>query len=264
MGTAFVAFALTLGNDESCVPPGCSTAIWRLNRRAIDADAREHPRDHRVRVPHFAGAEFIAAPNRGGYRRQDSKDSSRQNDIVAQPHGARERFANVGDPILRASVGSRSGSTANGLPFAFQLHPRRRRLADRHGGLGRVPARSRSGLLERGPPGPSGRGRVVLAVARARKAPRTAGRSNGRRARRHPTGSSRDQPIRVVGLRRGSLNQRTTKRVLRGRAVSPRSQFAHGSSAQSPRRRIVQMRAGCELARGASARGDDEDLWRRR
>ena len=138
--------------------------------------------------------------------------------------------------VLRASVGSRSGSTANGLPFAFQLHPRRRRLADRHGGLGRAPARSRSGLLERGPPGPSGRGRAVLAVARARKAPRTAGRSHGRRARRHPTGSSRDQPIRVVGLRRGSLNQRTTKRVLRGRAVSPRarSQFAHGSSAQSP------------------------------
>lgn len=97
-GTAFVAFALTLGNDESCVPPGCSTAIWRLNRRAIDADAREYPRDHRVRVPHFAGAEFIAAPNRGGYRRHDSKDSSRQNDIVAQPHGTRERFANVGDP----------------------------------------------------------------------------------------------------------------------------------------------------------------------
>jgi hypothetical protein len=45
------------------MPAGCAAPGWRLNRRGVDPAARDHPRDHRVRVPHLAGPKVIASPH---------------------------------------------------------------------------------------------------------------------------------------------------------------------------------------------------------
>ena len=43
--------------------PGAATG-WRPKRRGVHAAARDHPRDHGVRVPHLASAELVAPPDR--------------------------------------------------------------------------------------------------------------------------------------------------------------------------------------------------------
>src|SRR3954463_7323188 len=50
-------------DEQPSVPAGCAAPGRRLNRPGVDRAARDHPGDHRVRVPHLAGPKLIASPD---------------------------------------------------------------------------------------------------------------------------------------------------------------------------------------------------------
>jgi len=50
-------------DDESGVPAGRAPPCRRLNRVDVDPATRDHPGDHRVRVPHLARPELITTPH---------------------------------------------------------------------------------------------------------------------------------------------------------------------------------------------------------
>src|SRR4051812_26184001 len=50
-------------DEEPSVPARCAAPGRRLNRPDVDRAARDHPGDHRVRVPHLAGPKLIASPD---------------------------------------------------------------------------------------------------------------------------------------------------------------------------------------------------------
>src|SRR4051812_24202180 len=52
-------------DEEPSVPARCAAPGRRVNRRGVDRAARDHPGDHRVRVPHLAGPKLIASPDGG-------------------------------------------------------------------------------------------------------------------------------------------------------------------------------------------------------
>jgi hypothetical protein len=57
---------LSVGDDETGPPPRWPPTWGRLNRLGVDPAACDHPRDHRVRVPHLTRAELVAAPHGSG------------------------------------------------------------------------------------------------------------------------------------------------------------------------------------------------------
>src|SRR3954470_17879994 len=53
----------TARDEQASLPAGCAAPGRRPNRPGVDRAARDHPSDHRVRVPHLAGPELIASPD---------------------------------------------------------------------------------------------------------------------------------------------------------------------------------------------------------
>ena len=50
---------VSVRDDDARAPAGCAPLAWRLDRAGVDPAAREHPRDHGVRVPHLSRAELV-------------------------------------------------------------------------------------------------------------------------------------------------------------------------------------------------------------
>jgi hypothetical protein len=50
-------------DDEAGPPPWRPPPFGRLNQLGVDAAACDHPRDHRVRIPHLTSAELITTPD---------------------------------------------------------------------------------------------------------------------------------------------------------------------------------------------------------
>jgi len=157
---------------EAGLPSGRSSARWRLNRRGRYAAARDHPGDHRVRVPHIPCPKLVAAP----YRGSEPAGSVR----VRAAHAPRRCSAAAGCPrppqrrecARRAKDGSHSGRFESVPPSG-----RRRRLRPRHRARGRssrgpAPARSRTAPARLRFAARSGRGRRADAAVGEPPAPR--------------------------------------------------------------------------------------------
>src|SRR3954469_16630639 len=50
-------------DEQPSLPARCAAPGRRPNRPGVDRAARDHPGDHRVRVPHLAGPKLIASPD---------------------------------------------------------------------------------------------------------------------------------------------------------------------------------------------------------
>ena len=74
----FLQYGLTWGPQrlstrgyDSCVPAGCASTSWRLDLACINSGASEHPRNDRVRVPHFTRLHFVASPHEDWHLRNN-------------------------------------------------------------------------------------------------------------------------------------------------------------------------------------------------
>ena len=50
---------------------GCASTSWRLDLACINSGASEHPRNDRVRVPHFTRLHFVASPHEDWHLRNN-------------------------------------------------------------------------------------------------------------------------------------------------------------------------------------------------
>ena len=84
-------------DHEPGLPAGRASPWRRLNRLGVDAAARDHPGDHRVRVPHLARPELIATPNRSRDLRDQLEHAPRAIFVVAQSPRAVDGLGDVRD-----------------------------------------------------------------------------------------------------------------------------------------------------------------------
>ncbi len=75
-------------------PAGRAASGGRANRLNGDTAARDHPRDHRVRVPHFARPKLIATPYGGWNLCNEVKHAPCARLVFTQSHRA---FNSLGD-----------------------------------------------------------------------------------------------------------------------------------------------------------------------
>jgi hypothetical protein len=69
--------------------------LRRLDRLGVNPAARDHPRDHGVRVPHLTRVKLITAPHRGGHPRDHVKHSAGVLLVVGEPPGAVDGLGDV-------------------------------------------------------------------------------------------------------------------------------------------------------------------------
>src|SRR5438552_2607251 len=80
--------ALSVGDHEASLPSWRPPPFRRLNRLGIDPAARNNPRDHRVRIPHLAGAELVTPPHRSRNLRDHFEDAASALLLIAEPSRA--------------------------------------------------------------------------------------------------------------------------------------------------------------------------------
>src|SRR6266566_3116888 len=78
---------------------GTSFGGW-LYRIDIESGTRDQPRDHRVRIPHFACSKLVAAPHEHRHLWHQLEESSRVAQIAAQSTWTVDRFADVWNDTL--------------------------------------------------------------------------------------------------------------------------------------------------------------------
>jgi hypothetical protein len=71
--------------------------VRRPDRTNVDSSSNDDPRNQRVRVPHFARAEFVAAPDRRRRLRYQLEQTRGGNDVVRDQYRTRDCFADVAD-----------------------------------------------------------------------------------------------------------------------------------------------------------------------
>ena len=79
------------------MPPRRTSSRRRVDRRSVDPTSRDQPGDHRVRVPHVTGPEFIAAPHRRRHLRDEIEHPLCGSFFVGQTRRAADGFVDVGD-----------------------------------------------------------------------------------------------------------------------------------------------------------------------
>ena len=198
--------------------PGSSSTDRKRDRLDVEPAAREEPRDRRVRVPHLARAQLVAAPDRRRHLRHELEQPTRAIGIVAQPARALDRLLDVrNDPVPPAP--DLVAEEAEGVgPRVLRRHPRRRRRV-RSRRPTPVPARSRIVPRARTPAGQSGRGRSDLdgrATRRPLRRPsRSAVRSDRRRRAAASRGRSRRPTATACPRHLGPSSARSKKLVTR-------------------------------------------------
>ena len=152
-------------DDDPGAPPRRASTRWRLNRRSAHTAPRDHPRDHRVGVPHLPGPELITAPHRSRDLGHDLEDPSGAVLVVAQPAWALNGLSNIGNVPAQPDADLVPKDFQPAGPAGTDRRRRRRPLAGRRSDPSRAPARLR--ICPRGPrlEAPSGRGRVKGADA---------------------------------------------------------------------------------------------------
>jgi len=82
-------------DDHAGPPARRAPSLRRLDRLGVNPAARDHPRDHGVRVPHLTRVKLITAPHRGGHPRDHVKHSAGVLLVVGEPPGAVDGLGDV-------------------------------------------------------------------------------------------------------------------------------------------------------------------------
>ena len=117
-------------DDHAGPPARRAPSLRRLDRLGVNPAARDHPRDHGVRVPHLTRAKLITAPHRGGHPRDHVKHPAGALLVVAEPPGAVD---GLGDVWYIATA-----SRAIGPPSASRCPARRARAGVGRRAAGRL------------------------------------------------------------------------------------------------------------------------------
>src|SRR5215207_2728070 len=88
---------LSARDFEAGPPARRAPPCRRPNRLGRYPATRDHPRDHRVRVPHLARPKLIATPHRRRDLRNNVKNPPRTIFVVAQAPGALHGFDDIRD-----------------------------------------------------------------------------------------------------------------------------------------------------------------------
>lgn len=96
---------LTARDDDPSVPSGSPPSSRRANLRRVKAAPHKQPGDERVGVPHFAGAQFVAAPDGRRHSRYQFEQPSRTFGVTTASAG----------PFLVAAMGFAALLMAAGL-----------------------------------------------------------------------------------------------------------------------------------------------------
>jgi hypothetical protein len=84
--------------DDNAGPPARGASSYRrMERFDVEAALHKQPRDQRVRVPHVACAEFVAAPHGRRHARHDLQQPPRAVEVITEPLRTVDRFRHVGD-----------------------------------------------------------------------------------------------------------------------------------------------------------------------
>src|SRR5579872_3917055 len=82
---------------DSRAPTRCPPVRWGFDRGGVESRAFEQPRDDRIRVPHLARSNLVAAPHQFWNARPELEDPSRGALVVAEAAWAVDRLTDVGD-----------------------------------------------------------------------------------------------------------------------------------------------------------------------
>jgi hypothetical protein len=82
-------------DDHAGPPARRAPSLRRLDRLGVNPAARDHPRDHGVRVPHLTRVKLITAQHRGGHPRDHVKHSAGVLLVVGEPPGAVDGLGDV-------------------------------------------------------------------------------------------------------------------------------------------------------------------------
>lgn len=86
--------------DYSRCPSRRAPARRRVDLGCWQATSGKHPRDHRIRVPHLADAEFVSPPHERRYVFSQRKDVTSLGLIVTQAPWACHRLLRISDRAL--------------------------------------------------------------------------------------------------------------------------------------------------------------------
>src|SRR3954452_25337532 len=87
----------TARDEQPSLPAGCAAPGRRPNPPGVDRAARDHPSDHRVRVPHLAGPELIASPDGSRDLRDDVEHATSATLVGGQSLRTFDGFGDVGN-----------------------------------------------------------------------------------------------------------------------------------------------------------------------
>ena len=88
----------TTGRDHKAgMPSRRVTAVWSVDRFGSQAAAGDQPGGQRIGVPHFAGTEFVASPDRRRDLRNQVEYSPREVCVVGESVETVDGFSHVGD-----------------------------------------------------------------------------------------------------------------------------------------------------------------------
>ena len=84
-------------DGDASSPAWSPSSFGRRQVFKIDGAGGQHPRDHRVRVPHLSCLQLIATPGRRGHQRDGVDDSPRTAGAIGDSNGARRSSTEIRD-----------------------------------------------------------------------------------------------------------------------------------------------------------------------
>ena len=87
-------------DDDPGLPARRPSPARKRDRLDVESAAGDEPGDGRVRVPHLAGVQLVAAPDGRRYLRHELEQAPGALRIVAEALGALDRFVEIGDQPL--------------------------------------------------------------------------------------------------------------------------------------------------------------------
>src|SRR5579872_317074 len=89
---------------DSRAPTRCPPVRWGFDRGGVESRAFQQPRDDRIRVPHLARSNLVAAPNQVWNARRELEDPARDALVVAEPAWAVDGLTDVGNLTVTPSA----------------------------------------------------------------------------------------------------------------------------------------------------------------
>src|SRR4029453_15767303 len=83
--------------DYTGIPPGSAASGRWLDGVDVEVGAHDQPRDQRVRVPHLAGGDLVAAPPRCRPLRDELEEPLGDGVVLRQPLRTGDGLLDVGD-----------------------------------------------------------------------------------------------------------------------------------------------------------------------